>query len=50
MQGSATISQISLMILPHLVKQWNRLPRVDGPSLEIFKFRLDEALSNLIEL
>ena len=33
-----------------VVKHWNRLSRevVDGPSLETFKVRLDEALSNLI--
>jgi len=34
------------------VKHWTRLPRevVDAPSLEIFKARLDGALSNLIQL
>ncbi|KFP22183.1 hypothetical protein Z169_10202, partial [Egretta garzetta] len=33
-----------------VVKHWNRLPRevVEAPSLEIFKARLDGALSNLI--
>ncbi|KFP95583.1 hypothetical protein N329_06740, partial [Haliaeetus albicilla] len=33
-----------------VVKHWNRLPQeaVDGPSLEVFKARLDGALSNLI--
>ncbi|PKU40784.1 hypothetical protein llap_8925 [Limosa lapponica baueri] len=33
-----------------VVKHWNRLPReaVDAPSLEVFKARLDGALSNLI--
>jgi len=33
-----------------VVKHWNRLPRgaVDDPSLEVFKTRLDGALSNLI--
>ncbi|KFW65286.1 hypothetical protein AS28_02206, partial [Pygoscelis adeliae] len=33
-----------------VVRHWNRLPRevVDAPSLEAFKARLDEALSNLI--
>ncbi|KGL94596.1 hypothetical protein N301_10798, partial [Charadrius vociferus] len=33
-----------------LVRHWNRLPReaVDAPSLEVFKARLDGALSNLV--
>ncbi|KFP49953.1 hypothetical protein N323_03297, partial [Cathartes aura] len=33
-----------------VVTHWNRLPRevVDAPSLETFRVRLDEALSNLI--
>ncbi|KFQ81583.1 hypothetical protein N337_08825, partial [Phoenicopterus ruber ruber] len=33
-----------------VVKLWNRLPReaVDAPSLEVFKARLDRALSNLV--
>ncbi|KGL93971.1 hypothetical protein N301_05609, partial [Charadrius vociferus] len=33
-----------------LVRHWNRLPReaVDAPSLEMFKARLDGALSNLV--
>ncbi|KFW05677.1 hypothetical protein N326_09737, partial [Eurypyga helias] len=33
-----------------VVKHWNRLPReaVDAPSLEVFKARLDVALSNLV--
>ncbi|KFP53976.1 hypothetical protein N323_05634, partial [Cathartes aura] len=33
-----------------VMKHWNRLPRevVDTPSLEIFKVRLDRALTNLI--
>ena len=33
-----------------VVRPWHRLPReaVDAPSLEVFKARLDEALSNLI--
>ncbi|KFR05966.1 hypothetical protein N306_14240, partial [Opisthocomus hoazin] len=31
-------------------RHWNRLPReaVDAPSLEVFKARLDRALSNLV--
>ncbi|KGL98444.1 hypothetical protein N301_14289, partial [Charadrius vociferus] len=33
-----------------VVRHWNRLPReaVDSPSLEVFKARLDGALSNLV--
>jgi len=33
-----------------VVKHWNRLPReaVDAPSLEVFKARLDGALSTLV--
>jgi len=33
-----------------VVRNWNRLPRevVDAPSLEVFKARLDGALSNLV--
>jgi len=34
-----------------VVKHWNRLPReaVNALSLEVFKARLDGALSNLVE-
>ncbi|KFU87275.1 hypothetical protein M959_05315, partial [Chaetura pelagica] len=33
-----------------VVRHWSRLPReaVDAPSLEVFKSRLDGALSNLV--
>ncbi|KFW87838.1 hypothetical protein N305_06144, partial [Manacus vitellinus] len=33
-----------------VVRHWNRLPRgaLDTPSLEVFKNRLDGALSNLV--
>ena len=33
-----------------VVRHWNRLPRevVDAPSLEVFKARLEGALSNLL--
>ncbi|KFW63463.1 hypothetical protein AS28_14320, partial [Pygoscelis adeliae] len=33
-----------------VVRHWNRLPRevVDAPSLEVFKAKLDGALSNLV--
>lgn len=37
-------------VVARVVRQWNRLPRevVDTPSLEVFKARLDGALSNLV--
>ncbi|KFZ52592.1 hypothetical protein N321_14317, partial [Antrostomus carolinensis] len=33
-----------------VVRHWNKLPKevVAAPSLEVFKARLDEALSNLV--
>jgi len=33
-----------------VVRHWNKLPReaVDAPSLEVFKAKLDGALSNLV--
>ncbi|KGL86518.1 hypothetical protein N301_00214, partial [Charadrius vociferus] len=33
-----------------VVRHWNRLPReiVEAPSLEVFKARLDRALSTLV--
>ncbi|KFQ31199.1 hypothetical protein N332_11586, partial [Mesitornis unicolor] len=33
-----------------VIRHWHRLPRevVDAPSLEVFKARLDGALSNLV--
>ncbi|KFP95793.1 hypothetical protein N330_04195, partial [Leptosomus discolor] len=33
-----------------VVRYWNRLPKeaVDGPSLQMFKTRLDAALSDLV--
>jgi len=33
-----------------VARHWNRVPRedVDAPSLEMFKARLDGALSNLV--
>ena len=39
-----------LFFTVRLVRHWNRLPRefVDAPSLEVFKARLDGALSNLV--
>ncbi|KFV98891.1 hypothetical protein N326_07644, partial [Eurypyga helias] len=36
--------------LERVVRHWHRLPReaVDAPSLDVFKARLDEALSTLV--
>ncbi|KFV98459.1 hypothetical protein N326_11959, partial [Eurypyga helias] len=36
--------------MERVVRHWNRLPReaVDATFLEVFKARLDEALSNLV--
>jgi len=33
-----------------VVKEWNRLPgeAVDAPSMEVFKAKLDGALSNMV--
>ncbi|KFW06248.1 hypothetical protein N326_12379, partial [Eurypyga helias] len=41
---------VKKFFLERVVRHWNRLPReaVDAPSLEVFKARLDEALSNLV--
>ncbi|KFQ87092.1 hypothetical protein N337_08048, partial [Phoenicopterus ruber ruber] len=40
------LRKITMKVLRH----WNRLPRevMASPSLEVFKARLDEALSNLV--
>ena len=45
--GAVLIQVFSTQVV---VSHWNRLPRevVDVPSLEVFKPRLDEALSNQI--
>ena len=39
-----------LPLVMRLVRHWSRLPSeaVDAPSLEVFKVRLAEALSNLV--
>jgi len=39
-----------MKVVMRVVKHWNRLPReaVDAPSLEVFRARLDGALSNLV--
>ncbi|PKU47005.1 hypothetical protein llap_2719 [Limosa lapponica baueri] len=38
------------LFIVRVMRHWNRLPRevVDAPSLEVFKARLDGALSNLV--
>ena len=40
-----------IFFILRVVRHWYRLPRefVDAPSLEVFKTRLDGALSNLVE-
>ncbi|KFV04039.1 hypothetical protein N339_05790, partial [Pterocles gutturalis] len=47
--GRFRLDQRNKVITIRVVRQWHRLPReaVDAPSLEVFKARLDEALSNL---
>ncbi|KFZ45941.1 hypothetical protein N321_07075, partial [Antrostomus carolinensis] len=39
-----------IFFMMRVVKQWNSLARevMDAPSLEVFKIRLHEAVSNLI--
>jgi len=46
------IGHEKMFITVRVVRHWNRLPKdmVDCLSLEIFKVRLDQALSNLIWL
>ncbi|KFM05028.1 hypothetical protein AS27_15677, partial [Aptenodytes forsteri] len=49
-EGRFTLDIRKKFFTMRVVKHWNRLPReaVDAPSLEVFKVRLDGALSNLI--
>ncbi|KFP19042.1 hypothetical protein Z169_11917, partial [Egretta garzetta] len=49
-QGRFRLDRRTKFFTMRMVKHWNRLPRevVEVPSLEAFKARLDEALSNLI--
>ncbi|KFV05363.1 hypothetical protein N339_02678, partial [Pterocles gutturalis] len=48
-EGRFTLDIRKKFFTERVVRHWNRLPReaVDAPSLEVFKARLDEALSNL---
>lgn len=46
-----TVDSRKKFLTERVVRHWNRLPReaVDVSPLEVFKARLDEALSNLVE-
>lgn len=52
MKGQVQTRYKEDILTMRVVKHCNRMPRevVHAPSLEIFKFRLDRALSNLIKL
>ncbi|KFQ94621.1 hypothetical protein Y956_02233, partial [Nipponia nippon] len=49
-EGSFRLDMRKKFFTMRVVRHWNRLPReaVDAPSLEVFKARLDGALSNLV--
>ena len=49
-EGRFTLDVRKKFFTVRVVRHWNRLPReaVDAPSLEVFKARLDGALSNLV--
>jgi len=49
-EGRFTLNVRKKFFTLRVVRHWNRLPReaVDAPSLEVFKARLDGALSNLV--
>jgi len=51
-EGRFRLDRRKKFLTVRVVKHWNRLPRevVEIPSLEIFKARLDGALSNLVWL
>ncbi|KFZ68466.1 hypothetical protein N338_04730, partial [Podiceps cristatus] len=48
-EGRFRLDLMKKFFTMRVVRHWNRLPReaVDAPSLEVFKARLDVALSNL---
>ena len=49
-EGGFRLYRRKQLFMMRVVRHWNRLPRefVAAPSLEVFKARLDGALSNLI--
>ncbi|KGL98716.1 hypothetical protein N301_02608, partial [Charadrius vociferus] len=49
-EGRFTLDIRKKFFTLRVVRHWNRLPREagDAPSLEVFKTRLDGALSNLV--
>ncbi|KFW60932.1 hypothetical protein AS28_11578, partial [Pygoscelis adeliae] len=49
-KGRFTLDIRKKFFTMRVVRHWNRLPRevVDAPSLEVFRARLDGALSNLV--
>ncbi|KFV08427.1 hypothetical protein N339_01664, partial [Pterocles gutturalis] len=49
-EGRFRLDTRKKFFIVRVVRHWNRLPReaVDAPSLEVFKARLDKALSNLV--
>ncbi|KFM09169.1 hypothetical protein AS27_11443, partial [Aptenodytes forsteri] len=49
-EGRFTLDIRKKFFTMRVVRHWSRLPRevVDAPSLEVFKARLDGALSNLV--
>ncbi|KFZ53087.1 hypothetical protein N321_04379, partial [Antrostomus carolinensis] len=49
-EGRFSLDMRKKFFTVRVVRHWNRLPKevVDAPSLEVFKARLDEALSNLV--
>jgi len=49
-EGRFRLDRRTKFVAMRMVRHWNRLPReaVDAPSLEVFKARLNGAVSNLV--